>query len=89
MLSSFNKTDKVRTDLIERIIDTPSQTSKTHQERLENLKGAFKILDKDAVKGKNILLVDDVFTTGATCCTIAGELLKAKAKSVKCLTLCK
>lgn len=88
LLNSFAKTNKLKFDLVERIVDTPTQTEKTHKERLENLKGAFKLTNPNEIKGKNILIVDDVFTTGATCSTIAELLIKAKAKSVKCLTLC-
>lgn len=88
LLESFINTNKVRFDLVEKIVDTVSQTKKSYLERLTSLDGTFKLNNPNDIKNKNILIVDDIFTTGATCNSIAKELLKAKAKSVKCLTLC-
>jgi predicted amidophosphoribosyltransferase len=47
----------------------------------------FKILDKKRVKAKNIVLIDDVLTTGATCNEAAFELLKNGANRVDALVL--
>jgi len=88
LLNSFKNTHKVNTKVIERVKDTPTQTKLTTKERLENLQDAFKIINIEDIKDKNILIVDDIFTTGATCLSIAKLLVKNKAKSVKCLTLC-
>ena len=88
LLESFLQTNKVNTKIIEKVIDTGSQTEKTYIERLSGLENAFSITDKNFVKNKNILIIDDIFTTGATINTISKELLKAGAKSVKGLTLC-
>lgn len=88
LLQSFIQTNKVKVNVVKRIKDTPSQTKLTKEERLNNLKDAFEILDKDIIKNKKILIVDDIFTTGATCQSLAKLLLKNKAKSIKCLTLC-
>ena len=56
-------------------------------ERLENVKGAFTIKDASGVKNKNILLVDDVLTSGATCSEAAGALKNSGANIVYVLTL--
>ncbi|MBE5745726.1 MAG: ComF family protein [Clostridiales bacterium] len=88
LLTSFLSTNKVKTDIVEKIKDTVSQTKKSYLERLTSLDGSFEVKNKQAIKNKNILIVDDIFTTGATCNAIAKELFKANAKSVKCLTLC-
>ena len=50
------------------------------------MRGAYEVKDKAAVKGKRILVVDDVITTGATASEVAHMLYKAKARSVKVLT---
>ena len=54
---------------------TTRQAKLGREERLKNLKGTFSITDKKSVKGKTILIVDDVCTTGATS-EVIGQLLK-------------
>lgn len=54
--------------------------------REENMKGAFKVLDGDAIKEKVLLVVDDVITTGTTTSFLSEELKKAGAKKVYVLT---
>ena len=87
LLQKFNK-DIVNINCLERVVDTPTQTKLDRKERLNNLENAFVVKNSEIIKNKNILIVDDIFTTGATCCSIAKILIKNKAKSVKCLTLC-
>jgi competence protein ComFC len=70
----------VRNDIIIKVKNTLSQTTLNHAERKLNLENAFKIVNKKAVKNKNILLVDDVFTTGATIEAISNLLKKSNAK---------
>ena len=79
----------VKLDVLTRVIDTPHQAGLSRRDRLTNLKGAFKVVDKSSVKGKSVLLVDDVFTTGATVNECATTLIKAGASSVTVLTLCR
>jgi ComF family protein len=62
---------------------TPHQTeTKNRHERLENLVGAFEITDKEEVSGKNIILVDDIITTGATLTECAKVLKRSGAKNI-------
>ncbi|MDD2445988.1 MAG: ComF family protein [Clostridia bacterium] len=70
----------IRKDIVIKVKKTLSQTTLNHAERKLNLENAFKIIDKKAVKNKNILLVDDVFTTGATITAISNLLKKSGAK---------
>ena len=74
-------------DILKRTKDTPTQAKLSRAERKQNLKGAFEVEDKEIIKGKKILVVDDVMTTGSTCEEIAKVLIKAKAKEVFVLTL--
>jgi ComF family protein len=64
---------------------TPRQTTLPRQERLRNLRGAFEA--SGVVKGKRLLLVDDVMTTGATLEECARALRRAQAKEVYALVL--
>ena len=68
--------------IVKRIKYTESQTTMTLNEREENISGAFRIRNKNAVKGKSILLVDDVITTGATISECGKILLEAGAKNI-------
>ena len=74
--------------VIEKIKETPAQAGLTRKDRLENLTGAFKVIDKQAVLGKTVLLIDDVLTTGATAESVAKKLKKSGAKKVILLTAC-
>ncbi|HAT71897.1 MAG TPA: hypothetical protein DCS63_03680 [Elusimicrobia bacterium] len=70
-----------------RIRNTPSQTSLSKQERRANMDGAFRVEAAELVRGRRILLVDDVATTLATLEELAAELLRAGARSVAAYTL--
>ena len=75
-------------ELLVRVRHTPPQTSlKTPKERRENVKGAFTVPQPELVKGKKILLIDDVFTTGATVKECARVLRRAGAREVDVLTV--
>jgi ComF family protein len=65
-----------------RVRETVSQTGLTRHQRQANLRGAFKVVRPDRVRGKKILLVDDVMTTGATAGECARVLLRAGAREV-------
>jgi len=66
---------------------TLSQTGLSKSARGKNIKGAFVVKDQEKVSGKDIILIDDVFTTGATINECAQTLLKAGAHNVAALTL--
>jgi len=66
---------------------TDSQTKKGRYLRFENMSKAFEVKNGEALKGKHILLVDDVMTTGATLEACGLELLKCGINKVSFATL--
>jgi ComF family protein len=66
---------------------TLTQTGSNKKERKQNIKGAFEVSDKKIIAGKNIILIDDVCTTGATANECAKTMIKAGARKVSVLTL--
>lgn len=69
--------------------NTKSQTELSEAERKENVKDSFKLKNSDIIKNKIVLLVDDVYTTGATTEECKRALLKGGAKKVIIITLAK
>lgn len=82
---------RVIPDLLLRTRATPSQGGKSPTGRVRNVQGAFKIHPrwKQKIKGEHILLIDDVYTTGATVSACSACLLKNGAAQVDVLTLCR
>ncbi len=66
---------------------TAPQVGLNPKERQDNVKGAFAVPDPGLVKGKNVLLIDDLFTTGSTVKECARVLRKAGARQVEVLTV--
>ena len=62
--------------------ETTSQTGLTRPQRQANLRGAFAVTGQEKLKGKTVLLVDDVMTPGATAGECARIIMKAGAKEV-------
>jgi ComF family protein len=65
---------------------TKQQARLARKRRRGNVTGAFKVLDANSIRGRRILLVDDVTTTGATLEECAACLREAGAAAVYCLT---
>ncbi|MGH7815340.1 MAG: ComF family protein [Candidatus Binataceae bacterium] len=66
---------------------TSPQTARDHDERVRNVRRAFAVTRPDRIKGRRILLVDDVMTTGATANECARVLMAAGAAQVDVFTL--
>ena len=73
---------KMLPDVLMKIKHTKSQTGLSKKQRQENLKGSIAVVKKDVIKGKKVILVDDVMTTGSTVDLCAATLKKAGAKEV-------
>ena len=79
----------LRQDVLARVKETGSQVGRTRMQRMEAMQHVFAVTDPAAIKGKCILLVDDVFTTGATVLSCADALYAAGAKEVAVITVCR
>ncbi|MBD5632223.1 MAG: ComF family protein [Clostridia bacterium] len=69
-------------DAVIKVRDTSSQKSLSRKEREANLYGAFKVKKHSELKGKTVLLVDDILTTGSTANELTRVILNAGAKEV-------
>ena len=74
-------------DAMIRTRKTPPQVGLSRKERDENIKGAFEVTQPNKIKEQRILLVDDVYTTGATLKEGAKTLMHAGAKEVFVATI--
>jgi ComF family protein len=73
--------------VLKRQRDTHSQVGLTREERIANLRGAFRAIEPDRVKGRTVIVVDDVMTTGTTVSECARVLKKAGAERVWAATV--
>jgi ComF family protein len=78
---------KLERNALRRARSTDSQFGLTARERRRNLKGAFTVAKPDAIRGKTVLLIDDIYTTGATARECARTLRAAGASHVYVATL--
>lgn len=78
-LGVFELKDKV---IIKKIETTPQAKITNRKRRLENIRGVFEIKNGDIIKGRTIVVIDDVTTTGGTITEIMKILKKAGAKKV-------
>ena len=77
----------IKPGTLRRIRPTAPQVHLTPGERLKNVSGAFQVSRPQEVTGKEIMLIDDVYTTGATVNECARVLKKAGAAGVSVFTL--
>ena len=84
---SFSMQIPVMTHVLKRTKYTETQTRKSKAERLANLEDAFKIFQGKRIHNKNILIVDDVLTTGATLESCGLSLLPHLPKNIYMATI--
>jgi len=80
-------TAEVALNAVARIRDTPSQVGLRSKERDANVALAFAVSHATRVRGRTILVVDDVWTSGATARAVALALRNAGAEAVDVLTI--
>ncbi len=74
-------------EALKRISSSDTQTKRTRYDRWMNVEGIFAVVDPEIFKGKHILLVDDVITTGSTIEACANELIKIEDVRVSTVAL--
>ena len=77
----------MRTDIVLRTRHTSSQTLLSATNRITNMHGAFSLVNPRDIEGKHLLLVDDVFTTGATLLECASVLAAVAGVRISVLTI--
>ena len=65
-----------------KIKNSEKQSMQNFRKRQESVKNIFKVADNNLVRGKDVILIDDVFTTGATANECSRRLIEAGAKSI-------
>ena len=79
---------KIDYDSVRRLY-RPDMGHKTARERAENIHGVFSVVRPENIRGRRILLVDDVMTTGATFSELRRVLMRAGASAVYGVTFCR
>ncbi|MBI5049896.1 MAG: ComF family protein [Nitrospirae bacterium] len=74
-------------DCLVKVKETMPQVGLSAKERAKNIRGAFEVENKRFIQGKTLMLVDDVFTTGATVRECSKVLKRAGARDVHVVTL--
>lgn len=77
----------IETDSVCRIKPTKTQTRKSVLDRWINVQKIFSLADTETIRGKHVLIVDDVLTTGATIESCATTLLKIEGVKISVFTL--
>ena len=77
----------IERDVVLRMVDNTSQTHLLSSERKENVKDIFELKHPETIKGKHLLLVDDVITTGATTISCGKELAKAEGVRISVVSM--
>ena len=83
------KNIEYRSDILLKIKNTANQSLLNKEQRQENLKNAYEVKNKEYISNKNILIFDDIYTTGSTANECSKMLVEAGARSIGILTIAK
>ncbi len=87
-MSAALKLDDVAVELLVKHTEVPAQSGVgSAEKRRANISGVYAVTDEELVRGKRILLIDDIITTGSTLSECAKTLKYSGAKEVVCCTL--
>lgn len=87
-MSAALKLDDVAVELLVKHTDVPAQSKIGGEEkRRANINGVYRVQDEELVRGKRILLIDDIITTGSTLAECSRMFRMAGASDVVCATL--
>ena len=89
IVKHFEEYIQINSTCLIKVKNTKTQSTLVATERVENIKNAFKIIDNNIVENKNVILFDDIITTGVTVNEISKILKKAGAKKVLVLIIAK
>lgn len=87
LIGELSGSVRVHTGILKRVKPTLPQSELDRHKRMDNIKGAFRVILPEAIKDKEVLLIDDVFTTGSTANECARVLIEAGARKVDVFTL--
>lgn len=68
---------------VKRLKKTRFQSSLSKEDRIKNVRSVFSVTDKQSLKDKRVVIVDDLYTTGATVISLAQEIAKCKPASIQ------
>ena len=80
---------EIFTDVLKKVKNNKVQSSLNKEDRKNNVKDVYKLINKEKIYNKKVLIFDDVYTTGATIEACKKEILKANVKQFGILTLAK
>ncbi len=80
---------EIQKDIVARKLNTKHQADLKKEDRIKNIHNAFYIQNQEVIKNRNILIIDDVYTTGSTVLEIAKLLRSYGANEICCLVIAK
>lgn len=83
------KSIKFQTNIIKKDKNIAPQSTLNQKQRLENIKDVYKVINKEKIENKKILILDDIYTTGSTANECSRILINSGAKEIGVITIAK
>jgi competence protein ComFC len=74
---------------VKRVRRTKFQSSLSKEDRTKNVQSVFSVTDKKSLHNKHVIIIDDLYTTGATALSLAKEVAKCKPLSIQVVVACR